>query len=105
MERVAFGDSAKMQAVTQVNVRRGPETCNVDADPPTVRRRPALRKKQCDKRIPRVRRGKDNGMHRRDAQEAWEADGDSGGNRNGQPARARPGRFGGGEARSSAETG
>jgi hypothetical protein len=40
-----LGDSAKMQAVTRVNVRRGPETFDVDADPPQRRRRPALWKK------------------------------------------------------------
>ena len=44
-------------------------------------------------------------MHRRNAHEARETDDDSGTNCNGQPARARPGRVGGGEARSSVETG
>jgi len=46
-----------------------------------------------------------DGMYRRNAHEARETEGDSGGNRNGQPARARSGRIGGGEARSSVETG
>ncbi len=46
-----------------------------------------------------------DGMYRRNADKAWETDDDSGGNRNGQPVRVRPGRIGGGEARSSVETG
>jgi len=58
-----------------------------------------------DKRTLQIRRGRDDGMHRRNAYEAREADDDSGGNRNGQPARVRFGRVGGGEARNSVETG
>jgi hypothetical protein len=44
-------------------------------------------------------------MYRRNAHEARETDDDGGGDRNGQPVRARPGRVGDGEARSSVETG
>ena len=58
-----------------------------------------------DKRTAPFHRGRDDGMHRRNAQEAREADDDSRGNGNGQPVRVRPGRVGGGEARSSVETG
>ena len=65
----------------------------------------SVAKEVSDKSTLQFHRGRDDGMYRRNAQEARETDGDSGGNRNGQPARARPGRVGGGEARSSVETG
>ena len=58
-----------------------------------------------DTRTLPFRRGRDDGMPGRNAHEAREADDDSGGNRNGQPARVRPGRVGGGEARTSDEAG
>ena len=64
-----------------------------------------MRRKKSDKRTPQVHRGIDDGMYRRNAQEAREADVDGGGNRNGQPARARSGRVGGGEVRRSEEAG
>ena len=57
-----------------------------------------------DKRIPQVRRGIDDGMYRRNAQEAREADDGGGESRNGHPARVRSGRVGGGEVRRSEET-
>jgi len=46
-----------------------------------------------------------DGMHRRKAHEPREAERDGGGNRNGKPARDRPGRLGDGEARKSVEAG
>ena len=94
-----------MQAVTQVNARGGLETIDVEADLSDIRGRPVWQGKNSDKRTLPFHRGRDDGMYRRNAQEARETDVDSGGNRNGQPARARPGRVGGGEARSSEETG
>jgi hypothetical protein len=94
-----------MQAVTQVNARRGPETIDEEADLSDIRGRPVWQGKESDNRTLPFLRGRDDGTHRRNAHEAREADADSGGNRNGQPARARPGRVGGGEARRSEEAG
>ena len=58
-----------------------------------------------DNRTLQIHRGRDDSMYRRNAHQARETDDDSGGNRNGQPVRARSGRVGGGGARSSVETG
>jgi hypothetical protein len=74
-----------------VNARRGPETYDVDADPPYTRRRPVLRRKESDSCTPQVHRGKDDGMYRRNAPEAREAEKDGGGRRDEQPARVRLG--------------
>ena len=94
-----------MQAVTEVNARRGLETIDVEADPSDIRGRPAWQRKECDKRTLPIHRGRDDSMYRRNVHQARETDDDSGGNRNGQPARARSGRVGGGEARTSDEAG
>ena len=77
----------------------------VEADPVGQSGKASVAEEVSDKRTLQFRRGRDDGMYRRNAHEARETDDDSGGNRNGQPARARPGRVGGGEARSSVETG
>jgi hypothetical protein len=94
-----------MRAVTQVNARRGLETIDEEADLSDIRGRPVWQGKESDKRTLLFLRGRDDGTHRRNAHEAREADDGSGGNGNGQPARVRPGRVGGGEARSSVEAG
>ena len=94
-----------MQAVTQVNARRGLETPVVGADPTDTRGRPMLQRKSVTNALCNSTGVESDSMHRRNAHEARETEGDSGGNRNGQPARARSGRIGGGEARSSVEAG
>jgi hypothetical protein len=63
----SLGDSAKMQAVTQVNARRGLETIGVEADPSDIRGRPARQGKSAT-RAPRRSTGVETmacieGMH------------------------------------------
>jgi hypothetical protein len=74
----------------------------LDAD---RRGRPALQRKSATRALCSSTGVESDGMHRRNTHEARETDGDSGGNRNGQPARARLGHVGGGEARTSVEAG
>jgi len=88
----SLGDPAKMQAVTQVNARRGLETLVVEADPTDTRGRPMLQRKPATNALCKSAGVESDSMHRRNAHEAREADDDCGGNRNGQPARARSGR-------------
>jgi hypothetical protein len=65
----------------------------------------SVAKEVSDERTLQIHRGRDDSMYRRNAHQARETDDDSGSRRNEQPVRARPGRVGGGEARSSVETG
>ena len=74
MERITYGDSAKMQAVTKVNARRGLETSNVDADPPVGRGRPARQGKTAIKAPCWSTGVESDSMHRRNIQKAREAD-------------------------------
>ena len=106
MERITYGDSAMMQAVTQVNARRGLEKSNVDADPTVGRGRPEWQGKIAIKAPCRSTGVESDSMHRRNIQKAREADVSTAErNRNGQPVRDRSGRVGGGEARRSDEAG
>jgi hypothetical protein len=62
-----------------VNVRRGLEKFNVEADPTDRWGRPALQGKGSDRSTQQFHRGRDDGMDRRNTYEPRETGGNSGG--------------------------
>ena len=89
----SYGDSATMQAVTQVNARRGLEKSNVDADTAVGWGRPARQGKAAINAPCRSTGVESSSMYRRNVQKARDTDGDGGRHAtNGQPVRARSGR-------------
>jgi hypothetical protein len=73
-----------MQAVTQVNARRGPETYVVEADLTDRRGRQHRKGSEATNALCGSTGVESDGMYRKNAHEARETDDDSGGNRNGQ---------------------
>ena len=85
----SYGDSATMQAVTQVNARRSLEKSNVDADTVVGWGRLARQGKLAMNAPCRSTGVESSSMYRRNVQKARDTDGDGGRHAtNGQPARA-----------------